>query len=328
MTHKITKHMFVDGNNLLMRSIYASERAQMSFEGINTGPLTLFIGSLAHLIREEEPDIIGVAWDHPYTWRRRLSALYKENRKASPISDVKESAFPQAKEFLDVAGIDQMQVPGWEADDIIAHWWRTTYEPTPEHQYAIVITSSDKDFLQLVGPSPHGIDTELVRLSSASAPTDRWSANRVRLELGYEPAQWPLITALTGDTSDGVIGLPGIGPKRAQKLLERHDWTLDQAVRAEHPQHVTSTMVNYALVDLRNEHERAREEVPLPMRVHLAEPNRDRQARFDTFLRRYGLEAVRTRWVKGELWRGPPQVLPGRPLRLNRSPLEAAGETG
>lgn len=311
------KTLLIDGNNLLMRAIYATQHSGMSFQGMETGALTVFVGSIANLIRTERPTHLAVAWDRSGSEaRREISADYKANRVAGPIQELKETAFPQARKFCEAANIDQMSQDGFEADDIIANWWRviTRHEnpPRPTSFDLIVIASNDKDFYQLLGPNPHGVETELLRLSSADTPTDRWTAQRLRDEKGYEPHQWPLITALQGDAADNVIGIPGIGPKRALAMLKRYDFDLTEAVLAEKADFLDQVQTNLKLVDLRNAERRPESHRPLPIKL----PQKDsiHGPEFERFLRYYGLNGTMRRFEGGNLWTEIPRV--GKPFRL------------
>lgn len=219
--------MIVDGQNLLMRAIFASKGSNMSSGGTLTGPLLIFINSLAKHVQQERPERLVVTWDGGTSQARRdRLPSYKASRKVVPEEEAedRDSSHGLVRRFLALAGASQILLRGVEADDLIAGAWATMAEPEIGK---IVILSSDKDFLQLVGVNPHGIETELVRLSSAGTPTDRWDARRVIDAHGYRPEQWPLMTALTGDVSDGVPGLRGVGPVKALKLLEAHRWRLD-----------------------------------------------------------------------------------------------------
>lgn len=303
------KALIVDGNNLMMRAIFATQHSGMSFEGINTGPVNTFLNSIAYLIRAEQPEFMGVAWDSVGpNHRHALSAQYKANRSAGPVAEMKETAFPQARAFCDAAGIDWSAVDGYEADDIIASWWSLLDDPVDE----IVIASNDKDFLQLTGENPNGIETEIVRFSSAGVGTERWNAQKVRDDKGYEPHQWPLLTALTGDPSDNVIGIPGIGPKRALAMLKRHDWDLTEAVVAEKTEYLSQVQTNLKLVNLR--HPRPAAGSP-PGALILPVPGQEDGYRFEVFLKRYGLQQALRRFEGGTLWHDRPVA--GRPLKLS-----------
>jgi DNA polymerase-1 len=307
------RYLLIDGNNVLMRAIYGTQHSGMSHHGVPTGAITAFINSIAHLIRDERPTHVAVAWDAVGdTHRHALSSDYKANRRKGPIAELKEAAFPLARRFLNAAHIDQELHDGWEADDIIAAWWRMIELETADDR--VIIASSDKDFIQLLGANPRGVDTELVRLSSADTPTDRWDLDRVQ-QNGHEPEHWPMITALTGDPSDNVIGIDGIGPVKARKLLDRNDWDLERALQ-EIPEHADKVRLNYALVNLRDAAPGTLYVLP-PGPVMLAEAGSLHGKALEAFLTQYGLNGALRRFKDGELWTPPkPKKIPGRPLPL------------
>jgi 5'-3' exonuclease len=242
--------LIVDGQNLLMRAIFAARGSQMSSGGVPTGPLVIFINSLAKHVAEEQPFRLVVCWDGG-TSPARMERLpsYKAHRKPVPEDekDFRDSASSLVRRFLVLAGVHMVQVRDVEADDLIAAAWASLW---PRETDKIVILSSDKDFLQLVGPNPQGVETELVRLSSSGTPTDRWTAYRFFDTYGYTAPSWPLVTALAGDTSDGVPGLPGIGPKKAVKLLEAAEWDMNALTLTPEQRAVVAAC--FDVVDLRN----------------------------------------------------------------------------
>jgi DNA polymerase-1 len=221
--------MLVDGDNILVRAVKAVEygRSHMTAaDGTETGPLLIFINSLSRYVSEARPDRLIVCWDSgPCHWRRALFPAYKASRSYGAYGDEDEGADLKtvsrrlAREYLSWAGIQQTARPGWEADDLIGAYWRRHHQDRYDR---VTILSNDKDFMQLLDAP-----TRQVRVSSADTPTDVWDADRVAAERDCLPEQLPSIMALTGDASDGVPGVRGIGPKTAVKLLKQADWDLD-----------------------------------------------------------------------------------------------------
>ena len=235
--------LLCDGNNLLMRSVMAMSHAGLSYDGVATGPLLAFINGLSMHLRQEQPTRAVVCWDsRAHRWREDLDGGYKANRHLVPEEEFKESSFALAKQFLALANIAQTEVPGAEADDVIAAYWRCRQ---PLHG-TMVILSSDKDFLQLLDER-----TEQVRLSSAGASTDRWTAQRVREAYGCGPEHLAKVMAIAGDVSDNVVGVHGIGPKKAVKALAAADWDLDRVEAPRIVAEMGKVRTNLDLVDLR-----------------------------------------------------------------------------
>lgn len=241
--------LLVDGSNLLIRALMATERSPMSHQGMDTGALLVFINTLSGHIREEKPTHVIIAWDGPgFRWRQGVDPEYKANRPAvvdgeaaQEYNDRKSDAFNMAQAFCATAGLMQIQRRGFEGDDIIAgYWW--LYRRKAD----VVILSSDKDFMQLLTDG-----TEQVRLSSYGAPTDRWDEERVAEHFGC-PVEWiPHVMALMGDAGDNVIGIKGIGPKKAVKILHAAGGSLERIEDERVTPHMARVNTNLRLVDLR-----------------------------------------------------------------------------
>lgn len=295
--------MILDGNNLGMRSFHAAN-GSMSSGGMETGALHLFVQSLSMHVRAERPDRLFVAWDGGYVVRQQLYPDYKAGRRAAAAAlatgdpgAVATSAEPHhrlfwmIRQFLKLANIGQALLPGTEADDLIAAAWRLYH-----HTERVLILSSDKDMLQLLDEN-----TEQIRFSSASAPTDRWNRTRVITELGYKPEQIPLMMALTGDTSDGVPGMRGIGPKKAFKMLSAAGWDLDRAMEP-YPEHYSIVKTSQALVDLLDGPVRVTSPPVQPLAPTTRASDPERWGQLLDFCDAYELATIRKRLVDGELW--------------------------
>lgn len=291
--------MLVDGQNLLMRSIFAAAKSGMSSGSVDTGPLVLFVNGLAKHIAIEQPERLVVVWDGGTSQARRDRLPgYKGDRRPVPeeIQIQRDQTFDLVRRFCALAGIYTLQMTGYEADDLIAGAWHRMRDVEQ-----IVILSADKDFLQLVGPNPHGIPTELVRLSSGSgvsrAETDRWDEERLIRELGHTPAQWPLMTALTGDKGDGVPGLRGVGPVKARKLLEAGSWDLNVVTADMDEVDRLLVLACFYCVDLRT--------ITMPVVVPRWRPtSQDSQlwTKLIYFLDSFDLKGISHRVQLGELW--------------------------
>lgn len=291
--------VLVDGNNILRSAMAVKMNGGLTSErGVSTGPLVIFINRLARYVRELAPHRLLVAWDHSGPNRRTaLYSGYKAHRVPAPVEELeeRESHFNLAKEFCAVAGVGHIALPGCEADDIIAGVWRTV---NPTHDVnGILIVSNDSDFGQLIGDNPHGLPTEQVRLTPKSPNLDRLTADRICAEWGVQhPSDLARIKVLTGDTSDNVPGIRGIGPKKAVKLLASNLWSLDEIARV-HPEHATLIERNRQLIELRT--------IELTVRAPLWQPTGHTSAAFESlvaFLRRYELAQVLDRVMAGSLW--------------------------
>jgi DNA polymerase-1 len=262
----------------------------MTVDDESTASLVVFTNTLLRHIREEKPDRVVVCWDGGKSvYRSRLLASYKANRAAGTSERAKRER-RLIKEFLSLAGVFHVERPGVEADDLIAKYWH-------DAEGDVLLVSEDKDFLQLAGPTRRGGVCEILRSTG-----ERWTAERVTESLGAWPLELPYVMALTGDSSDNVPGVPGIGPTRAVQLLKEAGWTFDAIEHPDVRQRLPQVRLNYVLVNLR---------LPLPG-LELATPpqfiptSRD-SALFDgllEFLERYQLKGLIGRALSGTLWVG------------------------
>jgi DNA polymerase-1 len=160
------------------------------------------------LLREEQPDWMAVAWDPPGpTFREERFAAYKETRPAMP-EDLR-GQIPLVRALLEALRLPVIEVPGFEADDVLA----TLVERLRAEPVEVVLVTGDKDMLQLVGPR--------VRVLSPGPRGDRqvFDEAAVREKWGVDPRQIPDLLALTGDTVDNIPGVPGVGPRTAARLI-------------------------------------------------------------------------------------------------------------
>lgn len=287
------KTLLVDGNNILVRSIRAMERVELSANGVPTAAVNTFIRTLTYWVRNEAPDRMLVCWDGGRsTYRSEIWPQYKAQR-VHVDHDTPEGPFALAKEFLSVANIRHIEHHGVEADDLIATYWSGRL-----NDERLVILSADKDFLQLLDGW-----TEQVR--PGTGVDERWTANRVRTEMKCKPEHLPYAMALAGDNGDGIPGLAGVGHKTACKLLAQQDWSLDRLLEkttnAKLVGRREEVMRNLKLVNLRQ---------PIPgVQVSLAphfEPTDIGgilSTDFLAFVDRYQLRWVRERFLENSLWK-------------------------
>jgi len=204
----VTERFFVlDGPGYLYRAYHA-----LPFLSTSKGqPCHAVLGMSTmvwKLLREESPDYFIVAWDPPGpTFREERFAAYKETRPRMP--DDLRSQIPYVKALFEALRLPLVEVPGFEADDVLGSLVARTQELPLE----LVLVSSDKDMLQLVGPR--------VRVLSAGPRGERvlLDEGQVREKWGVEPAQIPDLLALMGDSIDNIPGVPGVGQKTAVRLI-------------------------------------------------------------------------------------------------------------
>ncbi|MDT8395397.1 MAG: DNA polymerase I [bacterium] len=194
----------IDGSSYIYRAYHAI-RSLSTRSGFPTNAIFGFSNMLLKVLRDHQPTYAAMVMDAPGpTFRHEAYPEYKANRP--PMPDDLVVQMPRIDEVTKAFNIPCLRIQGMEADDIIA---------TLARQYAgkvdrVVIVSSDKDLMQLVGPGVVMLDTM----------KDKWiGVDEVVEKFGVEPSRVAHVLALTGDSADNVPGLRGVGPKTAGKLI-------------------------------------------------------------------------------------------------------------
>ena len=205
----MTERLFIlDGPGFLFRAYHAIPFLSTS-KGVPSHAVFGMSTMLWKLLREDNPEYFAVAWDPPGpTFREEKFAAYKETR--APTPDDLRTQIPLVKTLFEALRLPLLEVPGFEADDVLG----TVVDRTRDLPIEIVLVTSDKDMLQLVSPR--------VRVySTTGRGGDRvvFDEAAVKAKWGVEPAQIPDILALMGDSIDNIPGVPGVGEKTAVKLI-------------------------------------------------------------------------------------------------------------
>jgi DNA polymerase-1 len=212
----VKRLLLVDGHSVIYRSFFAFVRSPLrNSKGFNTSAVYGFAQMLQKLLAELKPDFCAVVYDAPgKTFRHEKFDQYKIQRPPAP--EELPPQIPVIKGLVKAWGISGLEVPGVEADDVLGTLARKHAAAGLE----VTIVTSDKDILQLVGDHVSAYDPWKEK---------RYRADEVKEKLGVGPEQVPELLALSGDSSDNIPGVPGIGPKRALEVLGR--WgTLDAAI--------------------------------------------------------------------------------------------------
>lgn len=199
--------MLIDGHNLLHRAAFGFPARIRNRSGEDRTTLFGFFALLRAAARQlSSPEVI-VIFDGAFGARDRRAMLegYKPASAGLPADDFAElPTIVQALAALDIACIADSR---YEADDVIA-----TLADVSDDRVTVVLTT-DKDFYQLVSD-------RFVVMNSAASPDRRFVTDvDVIARFGVLPRQWCDFKALTGDPSDGIPGIRGIGPRRAAYLL-------------------------------------------------------------------------------------------------------------
>ena len=204
--------LLVDGNAMLFRAYYATAYGQRmtSRDGIPTNAIFGFANMLQKAMDLVQPDSILVAFDAgKHTFRHELYADYKGGRKPAPDDLVPQ--FQLVRDYLDAFHIRWVEMPDIEADDLIGSFSKSA------EGYRTVIFSSDRDLLQLIGPS-----TTVMLMKKGITEMAEMTEDALKEEMGIVPSQIIDLKGLMGDHSDNIPGIPGIGEKTALKLLDQY----------------------------------------------------------------------------------------------------------
>ncbi|MEC8332525.1 MAG: DNA polymerase I, partial [Verrucomicrobiota bacterium] len=193
---------------LIRSPIYTSK-------GFNTSAVFGFTGTLIELITNQKPTHLAIIFDTSApTERHRIHPDYKSNREEMP-EDL-SAALPHLDRIAEAFGIPVLKLDGFEADDIIGTLARRAEADGFEKIYMV---TPDKDFGQLVSdkikmyrPSRQGDGAEIWGIPEI---TEKWGIARVEQVID--------MLGLCGDISDNIPGVPGIGPKTAEKLLAEYE---------------------------------------------------------------------------------------------------------
>lgn len=197
----------IDGYSNIFRAYYAIRHLSNS-KGEATNAVFGFLQILRKLLRDEQPQYLGVALDvSGDTVRKERYAEYKANRK--PMPEDLRPQIPWIRKVLEAYRIPQIEMPKYEADDVLG----TLAKKATAEGYEVVLVSADKDLMQLVGNGVSMFHTGREKLYDADLVTE---------DFGVPPNRVIDVLALMGDASDNVPGVPGIGEKGAKKLINEY----------------------------------------------------------------------------------------------------------
>ena len=210
--------VILDGMAYAFRAFYAVPEMSNA-QGQATNALFGFANALRRAEREFKPAVAVVAFDSPGgSFRDEMLADYKGHRDAPPEALV--SQFPLIEQLAPLMGWPLLKQARMEADDIMA----TLCKVGRKAGYQVVLLTSDKDILQLVGEG-----VRVYRENPKGALL--YGPDQVRERYGVGPQQVGDLLGLMGDSSDNIPGVPGIGEKTAAKLLLEYG-TLEKVLKA------------------------------------------------------------------------------------------------
>jgi DNA polymerase-1 len=273
--------LLVDGHHLAYRTFHALKGLTTS-RGEPVQAVYGFAKSLLKALKEDGDSVIVVFDAKAPSFRHEAYEGYKAGRAPTPEDFPRQLAL--IKELVDLLGLVRLEVRGYEADDVLA----SLAKKAEKEGYEVRILTADKDLYQLLSDRIHVLHPEGYLIT----PAWLWE------KYGLRPDQWADYRALTGDESDNLPGVKGIGEKTARKLLE--EWgsletllknldRLKPAIREKILAHMDDLKLSWDLAKVRTD---------LPLEVDFAkrrEPDRERlrafleRLEFGSLLHEFGL---------------------------------------
>ncbi len=205
--------MFIDGNSLTYRAFFALPTDLATASGQVTNAVYGFTSMLLNLVRDHEPDRVAVAFDRPEpTFRHEAVEHYKANREAAP--DILRQQMGLVREVVETLGIPCLELPGYEADDILA----TLATRARDRGDDVLVVTGDRDSYQLV-EDPH---IRVLYNKRGVSDYALYDEQGIWDRTGVAPTDYVHYAALRGDSSDNLPGVPGVGEKTAAKLIDEY----------------------------------------------------------------------------------------------------------
>ncbi len=314
-------HLYlIDGSGYIFRAYHALPPLTRKSDGLPVGAVSGFCNMLYKLIEDtksgESVTHLAVIFDSSrQTFRTEIYPAYKANREEPP-DDLKPQ-FAFIRDAVRAFNVPAIELPGFEADDLIATFARQARERGAR----VTIVSSDKDLMQLVGGKVDMLDT----MKNLHIGPDQ-----VREKFGVDPEKVVDVQSLAGDSSDNVPGVPGIGVKTAAQLINEYgdlDTLLARAGEIKQPKRRESLLEYAYLARISRQLVRLRDDAPTSVSVDamaLKHPNPDELLgflsvmEFNTLMRRMAAEMGVTAPLANTTQNSPPAravepVLRGRP---------------
>ena len=206
------KLVLIDGHSILNRAFYGVPDLSNS-AGLHTNAVFGFLNILFKIMEEEKPDYLTVAFDvKAPTFRHEMYQEYKGTRKPMP-EELREQV-PVMKDVLSAMGIKIMELPGYEADDILG----TLAKRAEKQGMAVSLVSGDRDLLQI---ATDVIKIRIPKTKGGKTDIEDYYAKDVQEKYQVTPLQFIELKALMGDTADNIPGVPKVGEKTAADLMSQ-----------------------------------------------------------------------------------------------------------
>ena len=201
--------LLLDGNALVHRAFHALPPLTVSRTGEMVNAVRGFAATLLKVMREIRPTYWAIAFDRPSpTFRHEKFEDYKKQRPETPRELINQ--LERVHQVAEAFQLPTFEIDGYEADDVLG----TLSSQASQKGIATIIVTGDNDMLQVVSP-----DVKVLSPRRSFNDTVLYDEDGVQQKYGVSPHQLVDFKALTGDSSDNIPGVPGIGEKTAAKLL-------------------------------------------------------------------------------------------------------------
>jgi len=285
----------IDGHALAYRTYFAlsatpsGQRWQTS-SGEPTAGIFGFTSVLFRIFEQEKPDYLAVAFDTGKTFRDELFPEYKATRSKMP--DDLRPQIERIRQLVDAFNIPRLEMEGYEADDVLG----SVARQAAASGLGVKIITGDRDLLQLVD-----------KLIIVSLPEGKLSDSRdyitdqdVENKMGVPPHQVVDYKALLGDTSDNIPGVPGVGEKTAQKLIQKYQ-DLDNVyahLDEIEPRWRTKLEAGKESAYMSRDLARIRDDLPIYLDLEQARPDRYDPARVEALFKELEFRSLLDRFHK------------------------------
>jgi DNA polymerase I len=199
----------IDGNSLVYRAFFALPESIATSRGQPTNAIFGFASMLVKIISDYGVKPTLVVWDAGMSGREEVYDEYKAGRRERP--DLLSEQWPHLHPLVESFGYENVKVPGYEADDVIATLARRAHGQGLE----VMVVTGDRDLFQLIEPG-----VRVMATGRGITDTKIYDRDAVLDRYGIPPDLVPDFVGLKGDTSDNIPGVPGIGDKTASQLLQ------------------------------------------------------------------------------------------------------------
>ena len=230
--------LLIDANALIHRAWHALPPLTAP-DGRIVNAVYGFSSVLMNILKSEHPDYLAVCWDTPEpTYRHEAMPEYKAHRVEQPQEFYDQ--FPLVKEIVSAFGAKNVELPGYEADDLLG----TFAERLSKEGVKVTLLTSDKDVWQMIGPN-----VRVMAFKKGVSETVIYDEAMLKEVTGLTPDQIVDFKALRGDASDNLKGVPGIGEKGATELLLKFNDLKGIFAAAHDPKSVLSASIREKLIN-------------------------------------------------------------------------------